>query len=458
MANALKDPASWFAAARIKATQLMPYFSAAVMGLVPHQTPGLKTMAVTKRGVLLWDPALSAVWSVEEAAWTLLHEACHWVRTHLQRAEQVGATAQPDLAKLWNYAADAEIDDDLVAAGAKYPRVDGKFIHEDLAGQSIHYQVLPGDFGQPEGRLAEEYYAALRRKAPPQGKAGMAQRQPGDGKPQSGKGKGAPGEGDVVVPHGGCAGCGSGAGNKAGELEDSVPAELGKSSAEQKRVQRAVAEAVRKHTASKGRGSVPAGLQRWAEEVLGPPQVPWQQELARVVRNAIAYRPGAGDYRYDRPSRRQGAIGYGSGKPVFPALRMPIPAVAVIQDTSGSMGDDSIKEGLQEVKGILAAVGAEVAFYACDADVHAAVRIRNVKEAAAAMKGGGGTDMKPAIDAACKAARRPEVLVICTDGHIGDPGPEPMRMNTIWLVCGAGANEAPAKWGKVVVLKSASGG
>lgn len=457
MTSTLKDPASWFAAARIQATQLMPYFSSAVMGLVPHQMPGLKTMAVTKRGVLIWDPELSKVWGVKEAAWTLLHEASHWVRNHLGRAEQVGATAQPDLALLWNYAADAEIDDDLVAAGAQYPRVDGKFIHEELAGHQIHYQVLPGDFGQPEGRLAEEYYAALRRQAPKKGKAGMAQRQGENGAGKPGKGKAqAPGDGDVVVPHGGCAGCGSGAGAKAGELEDTVPAELGKSTAEQRRVQRAVAEAVRQHAASKGRGSVPAGLQRWAEEVLGPPQVAWQQELARVVRNAVAYRPGAGDYRYDRPSRRQGAIGYGSGKPVFPALRMPIPAVAVIQDTSGSMGDESIKEGLQEVKGILAAVGAEVAFYACDADVHSAVRIRNVKEAANAMKGGGGTDMKPAIEAACKAARRPEVLVICTDGHIGDPGPEPMRMNCIWLVCGGGANTVPAPWGKVVVMKSAT--
>lgn len=421
MAAALKDPQAWFAAGRIKACHLMPYLSAGVMGLVPYRVPGLGTLAVSARAVLLWDPDLHTQWTVEQLAWVILHEVGHYMREHAARRERAGADPEA-----WNLAGDAEINDDLTAAGAKFPPIAaGPGVPPEKVGQPGG--VLPSHLGCPDGRLAEEYYAALRKR----------------GGLEGGKGKPRPGWG------GGCEGCGSGAGHHASASEADVPSHLGKSSAEQKRVQRVVAEAIRKES-SRGRGSVPAGLRRWADEVLGQPQVPWQQTLARLVRNAVAFRPGAGDYRYDRPSRRQGAWGYGPGSPVFPAMRQPVPAVSVVVDTSGSMGADALGAALGEVQGILAAVGAGVTLLACDAQVHEVRRVRSVREAVQSLKGGGGTNMRPAIEQAVAGRPRPEVLVVLTDGYVGDVGAAPPT-NVVWVVIRPeGAGEWAPPYGQAV--------
>ncbi len=434
---ALKNPNEWFAAGRIKACHLMPYFSSAVMGLVPYAVEGFGTLGVSARAVLIWDPELSKKWTVEQLAWVLLHEVGHYLREHAARRER--AAADP---LLWNLAGDAEINDDLIAAGAKFPLMD----EVDKDGVRQVSGITPSSIGCKDGRLCEEYYEHLRKQA---SSAGGKKKGAGGGK---GKGEGPP---DPSLPTAGGKGCGSGAGRDPNDAELGVPAELGKSSAEVKRVQREVAEAIRKE-ASKGRGNLPMGLKRWAEEMLGPPHVPWQQKLARLVRNAVAFRPGAGDYRYDRPSRRQGAFGYGTGSPVFPAMRMPVPQVAIIVDTSGSMGSDELKVALEECKGILSAVGAAISFIACDAAVHSARKVRNIKEAMTLMAGGGGTDMKPAIAQALAERPRPEVLVIVTDGHIGDAGPPPPGMNVVWVVAGSGANQKPAAWGEIVVVDAPS--
>lgn len=469
MSATLKSPTDWFAAGRIMAGHKMPYFTAAVMGLVPYAVPGYGTLGVTARGVLVWDPELSKKWTVENLAWVLLHEAGHYLRDHAGREKACAAEHT-----LWNIAGDAEINDDLIAAGAKFPpftKEDG--VDEEKVGQPSG--VTPGEIGCDDGKLCEEYYSHLRKHAKvikvgvvmmagggtAQQGPGQPGKQPGQGAGQPGKGQGSGkgkgkggGSGGIVIAQVGQGkGCGSGAGNEPNEVEQGIPGSLGKSPAEQKRIQREVAEAVRQ-AASKGRGTVPAGLARWAEEVLGTPRVPWQQKLARVCRSAIAYRAGAGDYRYDRPSRRQGAFGYGTGSPVFPALRMPVPRVGVLTDTSGSMGDAELKTGLEETKGILAAVGAEIDFYACDAALHTAAKIRNISEACKLLKGGGGTDMRPAFDHIIKQPRKPEVLIVVTDGQIGDPGPPLAGIRVIWLVCGEHRDTSTLKFGEVIEMDS----
>lgn len=324
-----------------------------------------------------------------------------------------------------------EINDDLREAGAKFPALSAEDgVPPERIGQPSG--VFPETFGCTPGRLAEEYYAAIRKTRR---------------SPKSKSGKSAPG-----IPQCGDAGCGSGAGAEPSEAETKIPTDMGKSKAEQKRIQRTVAEAVRV-AAQGGRGNVPSGIQRWAEEVLGPSRIPWQQKLAQLCRNAVAYRAGAGDYRYDRPSRRQSAFGYGSGSPVFPALRMPIPRVAVIVDTSGSMGREELAQGLAEVKAILAGANAQVDFFACDAAVHVARKVRNITEVMGLLKGGGGTDMRPAFDAVAKLPQPSEVIICATDGMIGDPGPKP-RAHVIWLAVGSFGDSFHPPWGEVVRLNN----
>jgi hypothetical protein len=93
-------------------------------------------------------------------------------------------------------------------------------------------------------------------------------------------------------------GCGPGAGDPRADWElaadDAQAPAL--SVAEASMTRRRVAEAVRDYAASRGRGTLPAGLRRWAEQTLSEPTIPWQRVLASAARRAIAHAAGCCDY------------------------------------------------------------------------------------------------------------------------------------------------------------------
>ena len=113
-------------------------------------------------------------------------------------------------------------------------------------------------------------------------------------------------------------------------------------------------------------GRCPAGLLRWAQDVITP-KVNWRALLAAELRRALAEVSGAVDYSYRRPSRRAAV----AGNVVLPALRRPVPEVAVVCDTSASMTDDLLAAALAEVDGLLRSLGMsrQVRVLACDTAV-----------------------------------------------------------------------------------------
>ncbi|HOQ91012.1 MAG TPA: hypothetical protein PLX03_12800, partial [Candidatus Hydrogenedentes bacterium] len=129
-------------AARLRLVKERPYLASAAWALQPVQKPGLGTLAVDMWWRLYYDPAVIQRWSVEELSGVLYHEISHLLRDHASRMKDFDRTAA-------NIAADAEINDDLLAEGVKLP------------GQP----VTPATIGQPDGLLAEEYYAALEKQA-----------------------------------------------------------------------------------------------------------------------------------------------------------------------------------------------------------------------------------------------------------------------------------------------------
>jgi len=130
---------------------------------------------------------------------------------------------------------------------------------------------------------------------------------------------------------------------------------------------------------------------------------------------------------------------------VLPRLRQPMPRVAIVVDTSGSMGDDELAAALAEVTGVLRAVGIggnRISVLACDAAVHAVSRVRSVSDVTLA--GGGGTDMRVGINAALAVAEPPHFVVVLTDGYT--PWPERMP-STVRLIAGLiGPAPEPPAW------------
>lgn len=281
-----------------------------------------------------------------------------------------------------NLAQDCEINDDL------------------LDVEMPPFTVRPLMFGMAGGKLFEEYLRLL----PPQPNREAECGSGAHGQP-------TPWETDGPV-------------NRVNETEAAA-------------IRRATAQEMRAHHRS--RGDLPRGWLRWAEETLEP-VVDWRRALTGAVREAAAWASGAVDYTYHRPSRR----GAAQRQVVLPSLRRPMPRVAIVVDTSGSMGSEQLTAVLAEVSGVLRAVGVgrnRVTVLACDADVHAVRQVNTVGEVA--LLGGGGTDMRVGIAAALTVARPPHIVIVLTDGWT--PWPQaPTRTRVIAGLIGADAPTPPA--------------
>ena len=528
-------------AARLRLVKSHPYLASAAWALHPVERPGLGTLAVDQWWRLYYDPAVAALWTVEELAGVLYHEISHLLRDHAGRMKDLERAAA-------NIAADAEINDDLLAEGITLPAD----------------PITPEKIGQPDGLLAEEYYAALQEQKPAPDQSTSAQpEQSGAGEPEAGdtqQGDGneagqetaanseaAPGEGASPADHGGeddqpnpstkgqggghaddaqPGDRGDGPGSKPGDPGGSKPGDAGNgessdaassqpaspgqpsgtsdqpgpssqpptspgaspeggssgggpgdqaqtpapgagrcgscatgqrepweegppdssspgtSRTEGEMIRRDVARQIVEH--SRTRGSIPGHWSRWANDRLKP-KVNWRRELATAIRHAVADVAGAVDYSYRKPSRRQGQIG--NGKVVMPSLRHPIPSVAVVVDTSGSMSDTMLSQALAEISGILKGMGQRegVHVVACDAQVHTCKKVFTPRQIQLA--GGGGTDMGEGIEAATKLRPRPQVIVVLTDGFTPWPDTAPKKTRVVVALTSDG--DAPG-WAKTV--------
>ena len=212
--------------------------------------------------------------------------------------------------------------------------------------------------------------------------------------------------------------CGSGCDGlpRGYELLDSDETQPAVGHAEADRIREAVAFAYRGHVTD--RGLEPGDALRWAEQILEP-TVPWQQVLAAAVRRSVAAVSGAQDYTFARPSRRRTAV----PNVILPGMRRPLPSVAVVVDTSGSVDDGLLAQALAEVEGALSGLGVSggrLRVLACDAAVHVVTTVSRVADVQLA--GGGGTDMRIGIAVATDLRPAPEVIVVLSDGYT--PWPE----------------------------------
>lgn len=315
----------------------------------------------------------------------------------------------PENAIAWNVCGDAEINDDIEKeGGAQWP----------------FPPVLPKTLPKPQkdGLFAEEYWASLPKMQ----------------MPQAGKG---PGSGN----------CGSAAGN-AGAHEEGPPegsggakgAAPGIGEAEMEAVKHKVASDIREH--HKTRGNVPGHLVDWAQTILEP-KVDWRKVLRSAIRHTLSDIAGMQDYSYKRPGRRQSAM----PKIVMPTMRQPVPNIAVVVDTSGSMSEDDLAKVLGEVNGVLKQCGQKdgVEAIVCDAAVHSVKRVFKADQIRLA--GRGGTDMRVGITAALEKRPRPHAVIVLTDGETPWPEAPVSGVQIIAAIVGRSQANTP-EWIRAVMV------
>lgn len=393
------DPAQ-LAAARLFAASRLPYLAAALFAAPVVAAPGAGTVAVDVGWTIHADPDVVAAMEVPELGRLLVHLLAHLLRDHAERARRAGASTGDAAALRWNRAGDAEVNDDLVE-GAMVPAV---------------APDQPGDLGGEAGGLAESYYE-LAPDGPRRWDCGSGC----DGRPRPWE----RGEGPVSP-------------RDAEWLRCSVAAA----------VQRC-------HGLEPG--SVPGGWVRWAEALL-PSKVDWRRVLSAEVRAAIHAVSGMVDYTYRRPSRRAVV----SHPVLLPSLYRPVPEVAVVCDTSGSMHEGLLGRVLVEVEAIIRRTGLRersIPVLSCDAAVHEVRRVHRASQVQ--LLGGGGTDMGTGIVAAAALRPRPSVIIVLTDGYTPWPDQPPPRTRVVVGLLRDRSGRAwswssaqPPPWARVVEIEA----
>jgi predicted metal-dependent peptidase len=343
------------AAARLWSVTQLPYLASALFATSVHEAPGIGTIAIDKSWRIHADGDLIGQLEPEEIGKIFVHLIGHLLREHADRGADLDLSAD-EARKQWNLATDAEINDDLAIA--------------NLVPAAIG--TVPSDLGCADQQLAEHYFTHVP-KGLPRWDCGSGS----DGVTRRWDGEGAEG---ITLP-------------QSELLKLAVAAEIHRHHAEQP-------------------GSVPGGWLRWAEHIL-PSRIDWRRVLAAEIRSGVASVAGMVDYTYRRPSRRQQSV----SNVLLPTLIRPVPVVAVVCDTSGSMHEALLERALAEVEGLLAKAGlrqAQVHVLACDTNVHAVRRVSSARDVVLA--GGGGTDMGAGLHRAGGLRPRPSVIIVLTDG------------------------------------------
>ncbi len=440
-----------------KALELMPYMASVLLSLRPLDAPGLGTFACDKGYRLYVDFDAVTPLGLDFCSQALLHECCHLFAHDAERAEEYGVRSN-GARQQWNLASDAANNDDLVAAGCTSIAENG---------------FLPSTMGAPEHLTAEQYMALLA-SLPDDNQSGDDDEQgdePGSsGAAGSGQGSRSGGGTDSGTDAGSgtgepYAGCGSGSGGEAapcelGENDDAGGAAPAATSAEKRVIDISTAADIRA-AASKGIGTVPAGLVERANQVLTPSKLPWRQILSSSIRRSIASRAGDTDVTYARRNRRRPHISLASGgRIVRPGSYSPVPTLAVVRDTSGSMGKDELEAASIEVEGIAKQLGIRGEnLILLDVDVVVAAKKRYLNPSQLQeVAGRGGTDMCVGIAAATELRPRPNAIVVITDGLTPWPNERGRTPPTVAVIVGRGAEYVTGhmpSWIKPVIVDAA---
>jgi len=295
-------------------------------------------------------------------AWIWVHEICHVLRKHSERAKEKQAKHD-----LWNIAADLEINDAQWQGLSKPSNA-----------------LLPKNFRLPDGRLAEFYYDELS-------KLNLTVEIWDEGSGVHGQ-------------------------KREWEISQDDPEAPSLTDLEKEVIRRNVAEEIRRH---KGRGEIPSGWLRWAEEILKP-KVNWKELLKRKVRGAITIGTSQRlDYSLLKPHRRSETY-----KPILPPSLQGdfTPRVACVVDTSGSISDRELAQALTEVREVLEELRVPILVIPCDAVPYEPIKVfTSLQVFQIRLRGGGGTNMVAGIEAALKLKPVPDVVIVLTDGYTPFP-------------------------------------
>jgi predicted metal-dependent peptidase len=370
-----------------------PFFSALVLNLQnkvyetkdnPHQ---VATAAVDGKYIYYcreWCDKLT----VDELMGVIIHETLHVAHSHILPWRR--GWRQPDI---WNMAGDYVVNGIIDANGMKLPKevlLDKKYA--DMSTEEV-YRELEAKADKIKVPGSSSFFGDLRDPS-----------KEGEGGEGGGKGGNNPGNGS------------------GRPLTEAEQREM-----EQDWNNRLVDAAV----SARQQGKAPAGMDRILDEITNP-RIPWHAYLDNLVGEVLR-----DDYAFERPDRRflqQGIY--------LPDLYNEGAMVAVVIDTSGSIGQEEMGLFLSEALGILASKNVtRIRLMCCDAKVTFDKYLTPNSPIPSNLPGGGGTDFRPPFSRINRAQEKPQMVIYLTD--LCGTFPEEPEYPVIWVAHNNGDSEAP---------------
>lgn len=378
------------------AVSAMPWIADLVDRMVWTESRSVPTHAIGPDWVVLSNPDYSVNFTPARMAGSILHEVGHMIEKHGERFETLKVGTQHHT--LWNMCGDAEWNHwlrEFAQSPHNKGKLDGVGLEIDVAPlvEVDKGWIYPETLGCKPGMTAEQMFAYCLENPPDGGSGGEGGGNCGDGCVKSAqKGTHADGitgdEADALL---------RAAAMKADEWERS------------------------------GRGMAPGSMKRLADSMKTPPVVPWHKVLQRRIGRAVSRTAGQRDFSKKRESRREGSDKY-TPRPGMVGVKS---SVALVFDTSGSMGARDLGKGLREVGGAVK-LADKVWLIPTDSTPHKCVQVRTIQRAADELVGGGGTDMGAGLEKAgeCKAS----VTIVLTDGDTDWPSVKPAGNKDVIVV------------------------
>lgn len=416
-------------AARTRLILEKPFLGTLVMHLELKavRDDSLRTTGTDAR-YFYYNPKFIQHLNLAQTQFMLSHDAMHCALAHFARRQHREL-------KRWDIACDHAVNLLLWDEGLKPPA--GCLMNPEYHGLTAEeiYPLIPPDTAEQtiDSHLYDNDSSSGTQSQPNQ------QQSPGnqESEQSSGAGQGQ-GEGQEPPPEqrqgesqGQAAKQEQGAGNQPQieGLSETEKEELGRQW--QQRLAAAAQQAAQA-------GKLSQTLARMVDHLLQP-QLPWRMLLARYMK--VASRD---DYSFQRPSRRE-------GEAILPSLSSNMIDVLVVVDTSGSIGDEELREFLSEVDVLKSQLRARITLHACDDHLcENGPWLFEAWEELALPKnltGGGGTSFKPPFEWIDQAQLHPDLVVYFTDAEGDFPVYEP-PCPVIWLVKG----KAPTPWGQRIQL------
>ncbi len=206
---------------------------------------------------------------------------------------------------------------------------------------------------------------------------------------------------------------------------------------------------------NKDRGSFPGHISSLIESILAPPQVPYYQIIRKLVRGSRFSKFKRSPTKINR--KRTYVFNLKNIEQIspFPGKTRDMSFnIVILIDTSGSMSNDDIAEGLSGIKNIIEKdKHCKVTVLEVDAGVEKEYRVKHIRDIQFDVKGRGGTMLFPGLVRAKQL--NCDVCLAFTDGYVEDLNSKPLKempKKIIWVINADGTTKHLNRTGRIIQL------